>query len=193
MKKILTILIAILPMFALGQDSTATDYYNKGMKLINAQQAHLAIPYFEKADSLEKKQFPKDSPYYYRSELAIARCWSDIVGHYYYRINDTSETMRLQKIVVSTRYKILGRYHSDYISAKEDLDRYKARFGLYTDADVYYNKGMELLKAQKTNEAISYFEKSDSLEKSQLAKNDENYRLSEDCLMRCWLERNRAL
>ena len=187
MKKLLSLLLMLLPFFAAGQDSTANDYYNRGMQLYNAQHANLAIPYFEKADSLDKRQQSKSSSIYYRSELALAKCWYDL-AYYYNGINDPNETMRLQKMVVSTRYKIFGRYHSEYIAAKRLLDQYKAKYGLYTDADVYYNKGMELLNAHNVNEAIPFFEKSDSLEKASLDKVSEDYIHSEDCLMRCWLE-----
>ncbi len=60
-------------------------------------------------------------------------------------------------------------------------------FGQDSTANYYFNKGMELLNAQKPDEAIPFFKKGDALEKAQFAKTDDNYRRSEYWLIRCHL------
>jgi hypothetical protein len=59
MKHFFIFLILLLPMMSFGQSKEADEYYNKGIKLHESKQAHLAIPYFEKSDSLEKKELKK--------------------------------------------------------------------------------------------------------------------------------------
>lgn len=157
-----------------GQSKEADEYYNKGIKLHESKQAHLAIPYFEKSDSLEKKELKKNSPDYYRSELMLAKCW-DALANYYYGIKDTVETIRLQTLVVETRKKILGEKHPDYVEAQEKLDRYRSLLSTNLSADEYYNIGLSLNKTMQGHLALPYLEKCSELDKAQNKKSSPNY------------------
>ena len=168
MKTILTFLFLLLPLVALTQSKEADSLYNEGMKLFHTP--HYAIPYFEKADSLEKAQLDPKSPNYYRSELAIIQCW-EIMATIYSNNSEYAKAIKYQTLVVEGRKKIIGKKHKDYLNAKKYLKRLLLFSGESAAADVYYKKGLELYNDKQAHLAIPYFEKSDSIEKRQSSKN----------------------
>ncbi|MCR4558971.1 MAG: CHAT domain-containing protein [Bacteroidales bacterium] len=181
MKKILALLFLLFPLIVCGQSKEADSLYNEGMNLYKTSQSHLAVPYLEKSDSLEKAQLDPKSPNYYRSELAIILCWESMVNNYR-KNREYAEAIKYQTLVVKGRKKINGKKHKDYINAKDMLESLLLFSGQSPEADVYYNKGIELYETKQAHLAIPYLEKSDSIEKSQSPK---NYR-SEIALIVCW-------
>ena len=115
------------------------------MKLYNAQQAHLAVPILQKADSLEKAQLDPKSPNYYRSEIGLAKCWKDL-ANYYAGINDTTEALRLQNLVVEICKKMYGEKHSLYAESLTNLADIYAKTNNYTEAIRLATNGLEIMQ-----------------------------------------------
>ena len=145
MKHILLILFLLLPVMTFGQSKEADSLYNEGMKLYNAQQAHLAVPILQKADSLEKAQLDPKSPNYYRSEIGLAKCWKDL-ANYYAGINDTTEALRLQNLVVEICKKMYGEKHSLYAESLTNLADIYAKTNNYTEAIRLATNGLEIMQ-----------------------------------------------
>ncbi len=185
MKNIFTFLLLLLPLLAFSQSKEADSLYNEGMKLYYAKRASEAVPILQKADSLEKAQLDPKSPNYYRSEIGLAKCWSDLAA-YYADINDTTEALRLQSLVVSTTEKTLGKNHLDYYSATQDLMKYHFKFNKDITADEYYDQGRQYLRDNHYHEAITYLQKCDSLDKMQKDKKSSDYHRAEILLVNCW-------
>jgi CHAT domain-containing protein len=59
-------------------------------------------------------------------------------------------------------------------------------FGQSRQSNKLYNQGMELFKAERYEEAIPYFQKSDSLDKKKLKPKSTNYYRAELKLAKCW-------
>ena len=145
MKNILTFIFLLLPLVAMPQSKEADSLYNEGMKLYKAQQAHLAVPILQKADSIEKAQLDPKSPNYYRSEIGLAKCWSDL-ANYYAGINDTTEALRLQNLVVEICKKIYGEEHSLYAESLTNLADIYAKTNNYTEAIRLATNGLEIMQ-----------------------------------------------
>ena len=185
MRPIFLLLFFVMPLCIFAQSKEADELYNKGYALYKSRQAHLAVPYLEKSDSLEKAELKKTSPNYNRSANLLIVCWTDLVS-YYSSIHDTTETIRLQTLIVDTERKNKGSRHPDYFSAKAKLDEFRMKYDTKNSADEYYEKGMNLYKTKQAHLAVPYLEKSDSLEKAQLKKSSPKYNRSELALTNCW-------
>ena len=173
MKKLLTLIIMLLPLFALGQDSIANAYYEQGMDLYRTEQSHLAIPCLLKSDSLEKAQLDKTSPNYNRSAKQLIISYSDLANFFFKHSNpDLAFENQIQAIKFCKR--VYGKKHPEYITAKKTLAKMKFFFSGKGGADDYYNYGMEL-KQDHPYDAFSYFQKADTLEKATLDPSSPNY------------------
>ena len=170
MKRLLTLLLILLPMCVFGQDSTANYYFNKGMELFNSHQAHLAIPYFEKSDALEKKQLRKTDENYHRSGNMLVKCCLDLMNYYAIQGNKAE----------ALKYKQLALKGCPDKTSKSNL------LSLMTVGDEYYEQGMNLYRTQQSHLAVDFLQKSDSLEKAFLPKENINYNRSEKQLIVCW-------
>ena len=173
MKNIITLILLLLPLFVLGQDSTANDYYSKGMDLYRTEQSHLAIPVLLKSDSLEMAQLNKKSDNYNRSAKQLIICYSDLANFFFKHSNpDLAIEHQIQAINYCKR--VYGRKHPEYVTAKKTLAKMKFFFSGKAGADDYYNYGMEL-KKDHPYDAFSYFQKADTLEKATLNPSSPNY------------------
>ena len=159
-----------------GESPEADVYYKKGIELYEARQAHLAMPYFEKSDSIEKRQSSKN----FRSEIAMIWCRQNLIN-YYLSINDLPEAIRLQTHIVKSLKKMEGKKHPETIIAQNNLMQYRLKLEC-PEADEYYEKGVTLYKTHQAHLAIPYFEKSDSIERSKFPK----LHRSELQLIQCW-------
>ena len=185
MRPIFLLLFLVMPLCIFAQSQEADELYNKGYALFRSRQAHLAVSYLQKSDSLEKAELKKSSPNYHRSANLLVNCWTHLVN-YFSSINDTTETIRLQTLIVDTERKNKGSRHPDYFSAKAKLDELLMKYDTKNSADEYYEKGMNLYKTKQAHLAVPYLEKSDSLEKAQLKKSSPKYNRSELALTNCW-------
>ncbi len=185
MKKLLTILIMLLPLFALGQDSTANFYFNKGMELFNAQKPDEAIPFFKKGDALEKAQLAKTDNNYRRSEYWLIRCHLNL-AHNFVNQNNKAKAIKYQKLAVKGCKNYFGKEHPDYEILKYDLKAYRTLDHQETVGDEYYEQGINLYRTQQSHLAVDYLKKSDSLEKALLTKKHLYYNRSEKQLIVCW-------
>ena len=181
MKHILLILFLLLPVMTFGQSKEADSLYNKGIELYNSKQELLAVPIFQKADSLEKAQLDNQSPDYRRSEVALMWCYSNLYG-YYKNQRDYANAIKYFALLVESRKRYGGENDEAYLADKANLEHLRLYMGQSTEADEYYFKGMALYDNKQAYEAIPYLEKSDSIEKSQSSK----YFRSEFALIDCW-------
>ncbi len=173
MKRLLTLLLMLLPLFAIGQDSTANDYYNKGMDLYRTEQSHLAIPFLQKSDSLEMAQLDKKSDNYNRSAKQLTICYSDL-ANFFFKISNPD--LAIENQIQATKYykRVYGKKHPEYVTAKKTLAKMKFFFSGKAVADDYYNHGMEI-KQDHPYHAFAYFQKADTLEKATLDPSSPNY------------------
>ncbi len=176
MKRLLTLLLMLLPLVAIGQDSTANDYYNKGMDLYRTEQSHLAIQYLRKSDSLEMAQLDKTSDNYNRSAKQLTICYSDLANFFF---KNSNPDLAIEHQIQAVKYfkRVYGKKHPEYITAKKTLARMKFFFSGKAGADDYYNHGMEI-KQDHPYHAFAYFQKADTLEKATLDPSSPNYHRS---------------
>ena len=145
MKKILLILALLIPMIALAQSREANKLYKKGDKLYNAEKYEEAIPYYQKCDSLDKALFKPTSKKYYRGELSIAYCLSNLAfdkagqGNYQEAIKLGTEDMKIRK-------KLFGEEHPSYAKSLGNLADFYDELGNYQEAIKLGTEAMNIFK-----------------------------------------------
>ena len=133
MKKILTIILLLLPLCVFAQSKESDLLYQKGMELFDSEKYEEALPYFQKSDSLDKAILEPTAENYYRAELKVADCWEEIAyqadydGHY-------NDALNIQKNVVEIRKKIGGGEAPDYAESLNGLANIYSNLGNYTEA-----------------------------------------------------------
>ncbi|MCR5455817.1 MAG: CHAT domain-containing protein [Bacteroidales bacterium] len=135
MKRLLILILFLLPMLAIAQSNESNQLYSKGVELFNAKKYTEALSYFQKCDSLDKATMEPSSENYYRAELKIADCKEGLVMLVVDAGGSYEDLVTLEMQVVQIRKKILGEDHPDYARALAYLA-------------IFYNK------LQNTHEAI---------------------------------------
>ncbi|MBQ2097751.1 MAG: hypothetical protein II480_06210, partial [Bacteroidales bacterium] len=75
MKKIIAILLILIPLAALSQAKKSDAFYYKGFELINAKKYKEAIAHYEKCSLMDKEDYDiSEGANYYRSEEKIIEC-----------------------------------------------------------------------------------------------------------------------
>ena len=146
MKKIFLFILLILPLVALPQSKESEQYYKKGIKHFNNDNYYEALINFQKSDSLNKAQLNPSVDNYYRSELAMARCYAELASNAD-NAGQYNEAINYQKNVVEIRKKVLGEEHPDYAKSLNNLAYYNYNIGKYAEAirletiaiDIYKN------------------------------------------------------
>ena len=161
MRKILTLILLLLPLIATPQSKQSNLLYQKGVQLFDAEKYEEALPYLMQSDSLDKAKLKPKSPNYHRAALKIADCNEKLAE----KANDQgnyAEAIRLETLTMETRKNVLGEQHLLYATAANDLAEYYKQIANYPEAIRLINIALEIRKAKLGEEHHDYAE---SLEK----------------------------
>ena len=119
MKKILAIILMLMPLFGYSQSPQSDEYYNRGVKLYNEGKFKDAIPFFEKSDSIDKAEA---CPRSYYSTHWLASC--------YYKLGDETKAAEIYPDkyltpVVDRRLTVESDSLADQLDALTDAGDYK--------------------------------------------------------------------
>lgn len=88
MKKMIAILMILIPLAALSQAKKSDTFYYKGFELINAKKYMEAISHYEKCSLLDKEDYDiSEGANYYRSEEKIIECYEALAEEYFAKYN----------------------------------------------------------------------------------------------------------
>ena len=87
MKRIVLIMMMLLPLLVLAQSKQSDEYYNKGVELYNNGKFQKAIPYFEKSNELDQNELEEGNDRRYYSIHWLANC--------YYKLGDVDKAQEL--------------------------------------------------------------------------------------------------
>ena len=141
MKRILTILLLLMPLCVLAQSDEAKKLYAEGVKLYQAKKYAEAIPFFEKSEAIEKIEHDTTN----KSSIMMGLCYNMWAVNHYYSDN-YSEAAKLVTKSIDIFKQFLGEEHSFYILSLNNLATYNVALGNYAEAFKVGSLSMELSK-----------------------------------------------
>ena len=134
MKKILAILLILIPLAALSQEKKSNTLYYKGLELFNAHKYHEAISYFEKCSPLDKAEYDEsEGAYYYRAEEKIIDCYERLAEEYFDRYN-FDKALRYKRLEYNLTKQRFGGNDPVYAMNLEKLASINSDYGNNSEA-----------------------------------------------------------
>ena len=134
MKKMIAILMILIPLAALSQAKKSDAFYYKGFELINAHKYKEAISHYEKCSLLDKEEYDEsEGAYYYRSEEKIIECYEALAEEYFAKYN-FDKALRYKRLQLNLTKKIFGGNDPVFAQNLEELATINSDYGNNSEA-----------------------------------------------------------
>ncbi|MBQ5576490.1 MAG: tetratricopeptide repeat protein, partial [Bacteroidales bacterium] len=134
MKKILAVLLILIPLAALSQAKKSDAFYYKGFELINAKKYKEAISHYEKCSLLDKEDYDiSEGANYYRSEEKIIECYEALAEEYFAKYN-FDKALRYSRLKLNLTKKIFGGNDPVFAQNLEELATINSDYGNNSEA-----------------------------------------------------------
>ena len=146
MKKILAILLILIPLAALSQEKKSNTLYYKGLELFNAHKYHEAISYFEKCSPLDKAEYDEsEGAYYYRAEEKIIDCYERLAEEYFDRYN-FDKALKYKRLEYNLTKQRFGENDPVYAMNLEKLASINSDYGNNSEALELQSEAVKIYK-----------------------------------------------
>ena len=134
MKKIIAILMILIPLAVLSQEKKSDALYYKGLELVNAQKYKEAISHYEKCSLLDKEDYDiSEGANYYRSEEKIIECYEALAEEYFAKYN-FDKALRYSRLKLNLTKKIFGGNDLVFAQSLEELASINSDYGNNSEA-----------------------------------------------------------
>lgn len=134
MKKMIAILMIMIPLAALSQAKKSDAFYYKGFELINAKKYREAISHYEKCSLLDKEDYDEsEGAFYYRSEEKIIECYEALAEEYFAKYN-FDKALRFSRLKLNLTKKIFGGNDCVFAQSLEELATINSDYGNNSEA-----------------------------------------------------------
>ncbi|MCR5454764.1 MAG: tetratricopeptide repeat protein [Bacteroidales bacterium] len=156
MKKILAVLLILIPFVAMSQAKKSDVFYYKGFELINAQKYKEAISHYEKCSLLDKEEYDiSERAYYYRSEEKIIECYEALAEEYYAKYN-FDKALRYKRLQLNITKKIFGGNDRVFAQNLEELADINSDFGNNSEALELQSDAVKIYKKLYGDQSEDY-------------------------------------
>ena len=146
MKKMIAILMILIPLAALSQAKKSDAFYYKGFELINAKKYKEAISHYEKCSLLDKEDYDiSEGAYYYRSEEKIIECYEALAEEYFAKYN-FDKALRYSRLKLNLTKKIFGGNDPVFAQNLEELATINSDYGNNSEAVELQSEAVKIYK-----------------------------------------------
>ena len=156
MKKMIAILMILIPLAALSQAKKSDAFYYKGFELINAKKYKEAISHYEKCSLLDKEDYDiSEGAYYYRSEEKIIECYEALAEEYFAKYN-FDKALRFSRLKLNLTKKIFGGNDRVFAQSLEELATINSDYGNNSEAVELQSEAVKIYKKLYGDQSEDY-------------------------------------
>ncbi len=156
MKKMIAILMIMIPLAALSQAKKSDAFYYKGFELINAKKYKEAISHYEKCSLLDKEDYDiSEGAFYYRSEEKIIECYEALAEEYFAKYN-FDKALRYSRLKLNLTKKIFGGNDRVFAQSLEELATINSDYGNNSEAVELQSEAVKIYKKLYGDQSEDY-------------------------------------
>lgn len=147
MKKMIAILMILIPLAALSQAKKSDAFYYKGFELINAKKYKEAIAHYEKCSLMDKEDYDEsEGAYYYRSEEKLIECYEALAEEYSAKYN-IEKALRYKSLEYNLTKQRFGENDPVFAQNLEELAYMNSFYiGNYAEAVELQSQAVKIYK-----------------------------------------------